>query len=128
MSSCNAPPHKRTLFDDSNRLVWTCTGSLTALESGGFCDRIHWFRVDARPIRVRKTDLATGRERQLTTGKKSARKALNTTSGAQFAALPLVKPVVSLRAPSSTDVLVLLLNQPSMWFQKYPDSSGRSQV
>ena len=23
-------------------------------QSGGFCDRIHWFRVDARPIRVRK--------------------------------------------------------------------------
>ena len=38
----------------TNRLVWTRTGSLTALESGGFCDRIHWFRVDARPIRVRK--------------------------------------------------------------------------
>ena len=31
------------------------------------------------------------------------------------AALPLVKPVVSLRAPSSTDVLVLLLNQPIIY-------------
>ena len=37
-------------------------------------------------------DLATGRERQLTT--ESARKGPNTTSGAQFTALPLIKPVV----------------------------------
>ena len=47
--------------------------------------------------------------------RESARKGLHTTSGAQFAALLLVKPVVwSARAsaPSSTDVPVLLLNQP----------------
>ena len=34
------------------------------------------------------------------------------TSGAQFAALPLVKPVVDLRAQSSTDVPLMLLSQP----------------
>ena len=39
-----------------------------------------------------QADLATGRERQLTT--ESARKGLNTTTGAQFTALPVVKPVV----------------------------------
>ena len=38
-----------------------------------------------------KADLATERERQLTKG--SARKGLNATCGAQFAALPLVKPI-----------------------------------
>ena len=44
--------------------------------------------------------------------RESARKGLNTTSGAQFAALPLVKPVVWFaRAPLSSDVPVLLLNQ-----------------
>ena len=37
-------------------------------------------------------DLATERERHLTTGKRA--EGLNSTSGAQFAALPLVKPVV----------------------------------
>ena len=37
-------------------------------------------------------DLATGRERQLTTGKRAER--TNTTCGAQFAALQLVKPFV----------------------------------
>ena len=36
----------------------------------------------------------------------------NSTSGAQFAALPLVKPVFNLRTQSSTHVPVLLLNQP----------------
>ena len=60
---------------------------------------------------VQYADLATRRERHLTT--ESARKGLNSTSGAQFAALPLVKPVLDLRAPSSTDVPVLLLNQPN---------------
>ena len=40
------------------------------------------------------------------------------TSGAQFAALPLVKPVVDLRAQSSTDVPLMLLNQPII---KYED-------
>ena len=60
-----------------------------------------------------QADLATEPERQLTT--ESARKGLNTTSGAQFVALRLVKPsnqLFHLRAPSSTDVPVLLLNQP----------------
>ena len=38
---------------------------------------------------------------------------LNVSSGAQFAPLSLVKPVVGfLRLPLSTDVPVLLLNQP----------------
>ena len=48
--------------------------------------------------------------------RESAQKGLKTTSGAKFAALPLVKPwssqLFDLRAPSSTDVPVLLLNQP----------------
>ena len=47
---------------------------------------------------------STERERHLTTG--------NTTSGAQFVAQPLV------RAPSSTDVPVLLLNQPIGSYEK----------
>ena len=43
---------------------------------------------------LRQADLATGRERHLTTGKRAERTKLNSTSGGQFAALPLVKPVV----------------------------------
>ena len=45
-------------------------------------------------------------------GNLSARKGLNGTFGTQFAALPLVKPFV-LGASSSSDVPVLLLNQPN---------------
>ena len=45
--------------------------------------------------------------------RESARKGLNSTFGAQFSALPLVKPVFDLRPPSSNDVPVLLLNQPN---------------
>ena len=44
-------------------------------------------------------------------------KGINATSGAQFAALPLVKPVACLRAPLSTDVPVLLLNQTNNLFK-----------
>ena len=40
---------------------------------------------------LKKADLATGRERHLTTGKRAER---TSTSGTQFAALPLVNPVV----------------------------------
>ena len=42
----------------------------------------------------------------------SAQKGRNSTSGAQFAALPLVNQLFDLCAPSSTDAPVLLLNQP----------------
>ena len=46
--------------------------------------------------------------------RESAQKRLNTTSGAQFAALPLIKPVVWFAILLSTDVPVLLLNQPNI--------------
>ena len=43
-------------------------------------------------LNLPQTDLATGRKRHLTTGKRAVR--TNSTSGAQFVALPLVKLVV----------------------------------
>ena len=80
------------------------------------------FRLVSFNMRVEssfyKADLATGRERQLTTGKRAER----TKHGFRcsfFSALPLVKPVVWFRAPSSTDVNVLLLNQPVNIAQRF---------
>ena len=54
--------------------------------------------------------LAVKKKKKKKTSKR-AWKGLNSTSDAQFTAQPLVKHLFDLRAPSSTDVPVLLLNQ-----------------
>ena len=126
--------------------------------------RATWER--ARWRREKKADLATGRERQLTTGKRAERKLpvlnlplchwssqsflwtktwicfkfaqrkydanlcklgttfaqiyspvcknLNIVALSNFEANPFFRPVFDLRAPSKTDVPVLLLNQPTV--------------
>ena len=60
-----------------------------------------------RPHHIKQAALVTERERHVTKKKRVER--TNSTFGAQFTALPLVKQVVlfDLRAQSSTDVLVL---------------------
>ena len=60
---------------------------------------------------VASADLATERERHLTTGKRAER--TKSDFRCQFAAL-----LFDLRAPSSTDAPVLLRNQPSVAFAR----------
>ena len=67
---------------------------LSFLDLGFFSPKSNSFLIlssPEHPSSKYQADLATGREHQLTTGK---RKGLNMTSRAQFATLPLVKPVV----------------------------------
>ena len=68
------------------------------------------------------TDLATEREGHLTTGKRAERTKLDFRCPmCRSAALPLChwsSQLFDLRAQSSTDVPVLLLNQPLNWFHK----------
>ena len=49
--------------------------------------------------------------------RESAPKGLDATSGAQVAALPLASQLFDLCVSLSTDVPVLLLSQPSVWFK-----------
>ena len=71
-----------------------CLSSLLGRSHCGFKNRVIW-QQNENVIWLRE----------------SARKGLNSTSATQFGTLSLVKLVVWLRAPSSTDVPVLLLNQ-----------------
>ena len=69
-----------------------------------------WLREQRRWVMIRQIYQQNG---NLIWRQKSSRKGIKSTSGAQFAVQPLVKPLIDVRMPLSFDVPVLLLNRPS---------------
>ena len=69
-----------------------------------------WLREQRRWVMSRQIYQQNG---NLIWQQKSTRKGIKSTSGAQFAVQPLVKPSIDVRMPLSFDVPILLLNQPS---------------
>ena len=66
-------------------------------------------------ISTHEADLATERERRLTTGKRSERTQLDFRYGTNLPLCHWSSQLFDLRAPSSTDVPVLLLNHPIIY-------------
>ena len=91
-------PYSRRTQVHQLSLCWLWPRHLTSLE---------------QRLAVRARRLIQQQKGNVNWQRETFRKGLNVTSGAQLiAALPLVKPVVSLCSPSSIDAPVLLLNQP----------------
>ena len=76
---------------------------------------ILWWSVNSYSVRrgSKEADLATGRKRQLTTGKRAERTKHEFRTVPDMPLCHWSSQLFDLRTPSSTDVPVLLLNEPN---------------